>query len=287
MKKLRKILGTLVLIVILVEIILVFSGVLDLLDAVRIVIVVELSLLVFVAFEVYVIVKAVKSARRSGEHLPFAVEESLEEFFPRALARFVRQDFMILRAIVLFFRRLRDSNGGSGFSYSGPLFAMLAVITVVDGLVAIALHFILPGWIRAVALIIGILGFVWLLGFLSSLWSYVHVVYPDQLRLRFSVFQEFHIPKCVIAGATKFSGDPGTDSSAAIVDRRLVMTVSSQANVAIDFHEAIELESLHPKFRGVQVRGVVIYVDDPVKFISELEGSHIGPSGSTGGRHVL
>ncbi len=49
---------------------------------------------------------------------------------------------------------------------------MLSAIAVLDGLAALTLHLLLPRGIRTVARVLGIIGFVWLIGFLVSLICY-------------------------------------------------------------------------------------------------------------------
>ncbi len=56
--------------------------------------------------------------------------------------------------------------------YSGLLVFRLSAIAVLDGLAALRLHLLLPRGIRTVAVVLGIVGFVWVIGFLVSLICY-------------------------------------------------------------------------------------------------------------------
>lgn len=272
MRKLRKILGTLVLVVILVEVVLVLSGVLDLLSAVKIVVLIELSLAGFVIFEIYVIAKAVRSAKASGEDLPFALDLSFSDFFPASLARYLRQDFMLLRAIWMLVTGRRDVDEDErAMPYSSPLVYMLSAIAVVDGLVVVALHMLLPGWIRTVALILGILGFIWLVGFIASLIVYPHVVGEHRLRLRFSVFHDIIIPLDAIRQVQAFGGDPGSTNSAANFDGKLVMVVTNQANLRVLTQDIENLKTLSPKLADEPISGIIFYTDDKAQAHQWLE----------------
>lgn len=264
MKRLRKSLGLFVLLVILVEVVLIFTGVLDLVSAVKIVVLIELSLFIFVAVELYLVARAVRVARASGQDLPFALETALSEFFPHVVARYLRQDFMLIRAIWMLVTRRRDvGTGEHPLRYSSPLVYMLSAIAVVDGAVAIPIHVLLPpGWFRTLLLILGILGFIWLLGFLASLIVYPHTISNSRLRLRFSVFHNITIPTQTITSVQKFRDDPGSTNSAACIDGKLIMTVASQADIKLELDETLELTSLSDKLAGQAVQEIIFYTDD-------------------------
>ncbi|MFE2296518.1 hypothetical protein [Streptomyces sp. NPDC059452] len=263
MGKLRKVLGSAALLVIALEIVLVLTGVIDFSSAAKFTIIMELCLAVFVIFEVFIIVKAIRAARASGVDFSFALEGSLAEFFPVAVARYVRQDFMLLRAIVMLLTGRRDvREQEKSMGYSGPLVAMLVSIAVVDGIVAFLLHLLLPPGVRVVALILGILGFVWLVGFIASVICYPHVVGGGRLRLRFSAFHDVVIPLSAINGVHAVSGQPESTSSAARVGEKLVMAVGGQANLAVKTADIVELTTLNPRLSGDPLAQVVFYVDD-------------------------
>lgn len=264
MKRLRKTLSTGVLLVILVEVILIFSGVLDLSSAVRTIVVIEVSLLVFVVLEIFVVTRAVRSARASGAELPFALDRSLSEFFPAVVTRSLRQDLLLLRALGMLITGRRDvKKDEQALPYSNPIVPMLAVITVVDVLVAFGLHMLLPaGWIRTAILILGILGLIWLVGFIASLIVYPHVVSEKQLRLRFGIFHDIVIPREAIAEAESFRGDPGSAHAAACQEGRLIMVVANQATIRLSTRGVEELTALSPKLAGQPISEIIFYTDE-------------------------
>ncbi|WP_150460875.1 hypothetical protein [Nesterenkonia ebinurensis] len=264
MKRLRKSLVLIVLVVISVEVILIFTGALDLVSAVKIVLLIGLPLFGFVAFELYVVARAVRAAKSSGQDLPIALEAALSEFFPRAVARYLRQDFMLLRAIGMLITRRRDVAAGEQLlRYSSPLVYMLSAIAVVDGAVAIALHMLLPpGWIRTLILVLGVLGLIWLVGFIASLIVYPHTISDSRLRLRFSVFHDIAIPVENIRSAQKFRDDPGSTNSAACVDGKLIMVVAARVNIKLEMDEIPELAALNHKLAGQSVSEILFYTDD-------------------------
>lgn len=205
----RKVLGGLALTVIAVEVVLVLTGAVDFGSAARFVITMELCLGVFVIVEGLIVVKAVRRAKSLGTDLPVALDQSLGLFLPAAVARYLRQDLMLVRAIFMLLAGRRDvADGEQPIGYSGPLVVMLGALTVVDGIVAVLLHRLLPAGVRNVALVLGVLGLVWLVGFVASLICYPHVVSADRLRLRFSVFHDFTVPAAAIRTVATTSREP-------------------------------------------------------------------------------
>lgn len=263
MRRIRKTLGCTALIVIVVQLVLVFTGIVDFASAARFVIIMELCLAGFVAFEIYVVVKAVRSARGAGRDVPFALDSALEEFLPAAVARYVRQDLMLIRAIAMLFTGRRDVRGDEEpMGYSSSLVVMLACIAVLDGIAVFLLHLLLPPGLRLIALILGLLGFVWLIGFIASLICYPHVVSTERLRLRFGAFHDVIIPVSAIESVRAVSGEPESTRSATRIDERLVMAVTGQVNMVIQTTDIQELTTLHPRLAGEPLSQITFYVDE-------------------------
>lgn len=183
----------------------------------------------------------------------------------KRLRRILSREALLLRAIWMLVTGRRDVKEDElALPYSSPLVPMLSVITVVDGLVAVGLHLLLPpGWIRTVVLILGILGLIWLLGFLASLVVYPHTLSADRLRLRFGVFHDILIPREAITDARSFKGDPGSTHSAACIEERLVMVVANQASLTLRLIGPTELTTLSLKLADQQVTEVIFYTDAP------------------------
>lgn len=248
MRKLRKVVGGAALLVIVIEVVLVLTGVVDFSSAATFTIFMELCLAVFVVFEIYVIVKAVRIARASGTDLPFALEDALGQFFPGTVARYVRQDLMLIRAIWMLLTGKRDVKDNEvAIGYSGPLIFMMTALTVIDGFAAFLLHFLLPPRIRTIALVVGIIGLVWLLGFLASLICYPHTVSAERVRLRFSAFHDVSLPMVALNAVRTFDREPDSTHSARRIGEQLVMAVGGQANLRLELDCIDDVISLHPK----------------------------------------
>lgn len=185
------------------------------------------------------------------------------QFFPAVVARYFRRDLLLLRAIGMLVTGRRDVAAGERpLRYGSPLVFMLSAIAVVDGLIVVALHMVLPGWIRTAALILGILGLVWLVGFIASLVVYPHVVSETRLRLRFSVFHDISISRNAIEDVQAFRDDPGSTASGACVDGKLVMSVASQTNIRLRTHGVVALKSRSSRLAGQRVSEIIFYTDD-------------------------
>lgn len=83
-------------------------------------------------------------------------------------------------------RRPRSSDpGGVTFGYAAPVQPLIWVFIGVSAVEVPVVHFILP-WhtVRVIALVVGIWGLIWMLGYLASLTVYPHVVSDIGLRVR-------------------------------------------------------------------------------------------------------
>ena len=266
MLRMRKVLGGLVLVVITVEVALVLTGLLDFGSAARVVIALEACLSVFVVVQVVVVVKAVRRATTRGMDLPVVLDASLSQFFPVGLARYLRQDLMLIRAIFMLATGRRDvAEGEQPIAYSGPLVVMMVALTAADGIVAVLLHRLLPPGVRNAALVLGVIGLVWLMGFVASLICYPHVVSAGRLRLRFSVFHDLTVPAAAIRSAGTTARDPDTQKSAERFDDEVVLAVGGRANVVVDL-DATGFFSLSPRIDDAgTLRRVTFYADQPTQ----------------------
>lgn len=277
MRKFRKVLGSTALVVIAVEVVLVLGGVVDFSSAAEFTILMELFLAVFVLFEIFIIVTTVRTAKAAGKDLPFALDEALAEFFPRFVARYARQDLMLVRAIWMLLTGQRDVGDTEvAIGYSGPLVFMMSALTVLDGLAAFLLHLLLPAGIRTIALILGVIGLVWLVGFLASLICYPHVVGADRVRFRFSAFQDVSVPTTAITHVQVFDRDPDSTHAAARIGDQLIMAVGGQANLTIELDEIEDLTTLSPKLAGDPVRHVTFYANERREALRVLQKSIVG-----------
>ncbi len=260
----RKVLGALVLVVIAVEVGLVLTGVIDFGSAARLVIAMELFLSVFAIAEIVIVLKAVRRAKASGLDLPAALDESLAAFFPGRVARYLRQEIMMVRALFMLLTGRRDvAEGEHPIRYASSLVVLLMAVTVGDAVAAVLLHRLLPAGLRPAALVLGVLGVVWLLGFVASLICYPHVVSADRLRLRFSVFHDITVPTAAVRSVGTTSRTPRTQKVAELFDDELVMVVTGQSGVVVELDDA-DFASLNPNVDDAgTLRRITFHADEP------------------------
>ncbi|MEU5847228.1 hypothetical protein [Saccharopolyspora shandongensis] len=121
--------------VIAVELVLLFSGVLGVGTGVLVVAVVAGALLVLVAVEAWLVWRAVRCARARGAGGTDSLASSLRAVVPGWAASMVKHDLLMMRALWLAVRRKRDvPEDGEAIHYSGQLRPMMWVFFVLNPL---------------------------------------------------------------------------------------------------------------------------------------------------------
>lgn len=249
-------------VVVIVEVVLVLSGVIDLRKGVVLALIVEGSLAIFLVLEVWLVWSAIRRARAAGGDTGAAVDRALSSVMPKPLARFVKHDAMMLRALWLAVRGRRDLRPGeTPMRYGKPLRAVLLVLLVVDGGMVLLLHFVLP-WptVRTVMLLLGLAGVVWIVAFLCTFSVYPHAVSPQRLRLRFAAMSDVSIPLDRIGSVRLHSTGWETSRNVDVVDGTLVLPIFNSTHVTAELTEPLEIEL---RRQPVRVERVAFAPDDP------------------------
>jgi hypothetical protein len=186
---------------ILVEGLLVWSGLLDLGDAVLVVVGVEALFLAAAAGEVVLVVHRYRRGRAAGLDLWAALEKGLALVLPPKAARIVvlepRLWVCLLRWIS---RRTGPSESAFGYhkrSQMGLILVMLAFTTPAELLVV---ELLAPwAWLRIALLVPGLYALLWMFGFYASLAALPHRLEEDGLRLRYGALAEGFVPFSEIA----------------------------------------------------------------------------------------
>jgi hypothetical protein len=265
------------------EIGLVASGVLDLKHGLLAAVVVEGSLGGLVLIELGVAIGAVRQARAEGLDMSAALEEGLRRLLPVLVARLVRHDVMLVRALLLAVRRRPDVSAGEmAVRYGQEIRMLLWVVLIVDGGVAAILHLVIPWpwpWLRIVSLIAGIAGAVWLACFLATFYVYTHAIGPSRLRLRFAAMQDVSVPLNRVRAVRTERRMWATQKSLDVVDGTLTLPHSRTTNVRVDLHTPFEVERRgHPP---AAVQRIAFAADDPAGAQRLIEALLPGHAGST------
>lgn len=155
---------------------------------------IELTLAALVLVEITRAVLAVRAGKRDDVDWPTALEHGLSAVMPRRVVAMAARAAAVAGAATGVSRRTDVSGQETAIPYAGPLLPVLVAVLVVDGIGIVVLHLLLP-WpaVRLAMLVVGVLGLVWLAGFLAGLRVYPHAVGPDRLRIRFGALREYRI----------------------------------------------------------------------------------------------
>jgi hypothetical protein len=252
-----------------VEIVLVWTGVLSLLNAVIIIVVVEALLVVTALGRGVVAIRAFRAGRIDGRDGWAAAEEALGELVPPQLARILLIEARMWVCLVEWITRRRPPE--RVFEYGAslrPIMRIVLGLLVIEGLVVEAVLAAVLGhdnpWVW-VALGLHVYGLIWIGGFLSSLSVLPHQVGPTALVLRDSVFTVINIPLTAIASMTeRRRGHSGR--SGFTVDDGTGLLAYGDATVRIVLHPDSKVRvGTRPALAGL--RRIDLTADNPTAFV--------------------
>lgn len=277
---------------VMVEIVLVWSGRLRLRDAVIALIVVELLLALAVISRTTSAFRHFTSSRAEGKDAWRAAEDGLARLMPR---RAVRVLLFEARLWVCCFQLILIRRHGprEGFSYHRGLQPMilivLALVIIELGVLEIVLAAILGGsvWVW-VALGVHVYAVVGVTGFLGSIRLRPHLVAPEGLRLRDGVLTDLVVPYDGVAGVRAVVQDNFGRSGFKIDrDGGSALLACGAATVRLDLRPRARIE-VNGEARRAEFTHLAITADDPAGFVREVNG-RLAKSAGTGrrrpGRH--
>ncbi|GGM41725.1 hypothetical protein GCM10012275_10860 [Longimycelium tulufanense] len=248
--------------VLLVELVLIFGGVISLSDGVMVVVILEATIALVVIAELLAMRRAVKRARARGQTLFQAVLDSLDQVLPPWGARIIRHDLIMWRAIWFVLHGQQDvSHDGAAIHYSKQLRPMFWVFFFIFPIEAVLVELLLP-WptVRLVLLILGILGIIWYLAFIATLYKYPHTIDPRTLRVRWSAFHNYSVPAAKIQSVRFTRKRWQVKRSVEVVDGVLVAEIEKETNVLVQLREP---HRMHLGKHGVwEVTAVALWADD-------------------------
>ena len=175
-------------------------------------------------------------------------------------------------------RRPAVPTGAKGFRYDSTVLLLIGVLVVVSGIEIIAFDLILRRWppVRIPFLVLGVWGFIWMLGFLCAHVMRPHTVGPEGIRIRDGLDLDLGIDWAVVdslrlnkrAYSTKPPRVIESDDAAT-----LVVPVSSETNIELTFEEptTVRLPGSPPKGGDRAINGARLWVDDPEAFLAEVK----------------
>lgn len=253
-----------------VEAVAIATGLIEYPQGLSAVLLIELTLAALVLVEITRAVLAVRAGKRDDVDWPTALEHGLSAVMPRRVAAMARHELLLWRALLLAVSRRTDVSGQeTAIPYAGPLLPVLVAVLVVDGIGIVVLHLLLP-WpaVRLAMLVVGVLGLVWLAGFLAGLRVYPHAVGPDRLRIRFGALREYRIrPADVTAVYRQRSWD--ISGMTAVLDGDLVVPVMNGTTVVVELAPGSSV-GMSRLDETVDVRRVYFAADDPAAAVRAI-----------------
>lgn len=258
----------------------------------------ELPVLLWVAVSAGVpIVREVRGRPADSRALP-VLEGAVLQRFPRFFAQAIMMDVKALRAVwgvsVERFARRLSSGGMSGdvgvghrvvCRYDQQLFWPFVVVAVVDGLVAVLIHVALePGVVRAVLDVLGVVGLLWVCGFLASLRFYRHEFSGRDCCLHFAQLGTFLVEAAPVS-VSKNLLSVESNNAAVICERSvsdgkrekdgeaagtLLLPVFGNVNVLVELDRPVVVRSGVRNVGGRVVDRVHLWVDDPDVMVEDL-----------------
>ncbi len=185
---------------ILAELLLVWSGVMGLRDALFVVAGLEALLLIFGAGNLVLILRRYQRGRSEGLDVWKALEDGLSVALPRTVARLILKEPRIFIALFRWtFRRVRLTENEFGYHRRSALREIVPLIIVATPMELVLVHVLAIAfspweWLKWVLLALEVYATLWLLGLYASLVTLPHRLEAAGLRLRYGVFAEGFVP---------------------------------------------------------------------------------------------
>lgn len=249
---------------------------------------VGLLLLATVAAEVVLASRVYLRARRADCSRRSAVRALLHESVPAPIARFARFELLLWESAGRWVtRRPLVPHGARGFTFHRhelPVLVAFAVLGVVE--IAVV-HWLLP-WpaIRIVALVLGVMGVLWVLGYLASLSTRPHYVTDRTLAVRVDAHTMIRVERSTITTVAvrlnHIAEDGVQTAPSADGDGAFVAIVRhGQTNVNVSLVHGTTLDV--PGHGVLSVERLSLWVDEPDALRALLPGdqkrSTVSPEG--------
>lgn len=264
-------------VVVVVQAVLVATGVLDLGSAVRIALAIEAVLLLATIVLAIAAGGTYRQLRREGTARGVALGAAAQKALPGPVVAIMRHEFHVLRILSLALRRRDDAPAGATtFSYGasqGPMFYALTAVSLVEiGVV----HWLMPwAWARLALGLLGLYGAVWLIGFYQTFRRRPHYVHEGRLVLRCGFLGDITVATEDVVDARENFQSWGTRSFAIHEEAGSVpavsLTPSGMTDVTLQLDEG---SAVHAKHRTLIAPTIHVGCDRPAELVQYLRAHH-------------
>ncbi|MDW8058445.1 MAG: hypothetical protein RMK01_00045 [Thermomicrobium sp.] len=181
------------------------SGVIEMRDAVALVLFLEIAALVL---GIALLLRGISRARLSATSPQEALLAVFATLLPDSVARFVVLELLTFTTLFRWLLR-RRSPGSASFAYHERswLGALTLLVLLTTPAELLLLHLLVPwSWVRWLLLALALYGLAWLLGLWAGFRVYPHHLERDRLVLRYSFLHELSVP---LAAIETIRAEPG------------------------------------------------------------------------------
>lgn len=273
-------------ILIVIEVGLIWSGRLDLKDAVIVVALIEALLVVTVVGEVLLVAHRYRRGRSEGLNFWAALEDGLSVMLPRKLAWILTMEPRLFACLARWaLRRLRPAEGESGYHRKSQLGYIVLMVVMTAPVEVLIFEILIPwAWLRWTLLFLSVYAIFWILGFHASLAALPHRLESGGVRLRYGLFAEVLVPYAGISGverAARRAPKPGEGLHTAPNEGAAYLAINGKTDLTMRLSEPRSVQGF---FKETEPAAEIHFVaDDPERFLSDLKrrtSAEVGMAGA-------
>lgn len=260
---------------ILIEVALVWSGLLDLKEAAIAIVGVEALIFLAGVSEIILMVRRYRKDRSSGLDPWTALEGGLSVLLPHPVARLAAAEprmFYCLTKWIL--RRTKLKEGEFSYHKRSTMDMLVLMVVLVSPIEVLVIELLLQAflpwlWLRLLVLFLEVYALFWILGFHASRVALPHRLEERGLRLRHGIFAEGFIPYSAIRRVERTrrraarSGD-----GLSVYGREAFLAIGGHTCVTLGLHIPHHLDGLRPT---KPVDTIHLAADEPEQFLKALK----------------
>lgn len=260
--------------VLLVDIALAVSGVLDPGLALIVGLSLEAVALAFGARQVVAMVLHYRRGRAAGLDVEAALEDGLAVILPRPAARVLALEPRIfIHLWDRLFRRRPLATNEFAYHKRSPVGPLLGLVLFTTPIEVFLFELLIPwAWLRVLLAVLAVYGLVWIAGYASSLQTLPHRVGAEELRLHYGLLGRVTIPygaiEAVGLAPIKMLGNR-SEGVYVLKDKEVgYFAVGGKADVVLYLRTPVPIE--RAVSASPPVRTLYVAVDDPAGFVGAV-----------------